>query len=65
LIISRDIILIGIKQKLSKSLDWFQKKTKAEHAFQVCMDLDYIEADCFAVKTPVKISVMNLLMVLV
>ena len=53
------------KQALSKHLTWFQEKTGAKHAFQVCMDLDYVDADCFDSQNPIKIPVENLLMKLV
>ena len=38
--------------KLSPSLFYFKEQTEAEHAFQVVFDMPYIEADCFAEKTP-------------
>ena len=53
------------RQAISKHLHWFQQKTKAKHAFQVCMDLDYVDADCFEHTQPIKISAENLLMRLV
>lgn len=53
------------KQPLNKHLGWFQEKTGAEHAFQVVMDMPYVEVDCFAARTPLKVSAENLLMRLV
>lgn len=53
------------KQALSKHLAWFQEKTGAEYAFQLVLNLPYVDADCFAVRTPVKVPVENLLMRLV
>lgn len=53
------------KQAISKHLDWFLKRTKAKHAFQVCMDLNYVHADCFEHTQPIKISAENLLMRLI
>ncbi len=50
---------------INKHLGWFQKKTGAQHAFQLAMDLPYVEADCFAAEKPTKIPVENLLMRLV
>ncbi|MBR4612235.1 MAG: ATP-binding protein [Kiritimatiellae bacterium] len=38
---------------LSPTLAYFQQATKARHAFQVVLDLPYIEADCFLRTTPV------------
>jgi predicted AAA+ superfamily ATPase len=37
---------------LSPHLEHFQKQTAAKHAFQVSMDADYVEADCFTHHTP-------------
>lgn len=53
------------KKELNKNLAWFQKKTGAKHAFQVVMDLPYVEADCFAHKQAVKIPVESFLMQLI
>jgi len=50
---------------INKHLGWFQEKTGAQHAFQLIMDLPYVEADCFATEKPTKIPVENLLMRLV
>ncbi len=44
--------LVEVKQsdgKLSKSLDYFQRQIKAPLAFQVVFEMDYVNADCFAV----------------
>jgi len=41
------------KTALSKSLAWFQSQTRTEHAFQVAMDLDFIERDCFELNKPI------------
>ena len=46
---------------LNPNLAWFQDKTHAEHAFQVCMNMTFVEADCFSVKTPVKVPALTLL----
>ena len=43
----------GGKRKLSKSLEYFQKQTGAKHAFQVAMDLDFVERSCFEIETPI------------
>ena len=50
---------------INKHLGWFQKKTGAQHAFQLAMDLPYVNADCFAQKQPVKIPVESFLMQLI
>jgi len=38
---------------LSPHLAYFQQQTEARHAFQVAMDSDYVEADCFSRTDPV------------
>ena len=48
-------------QKLSPALSHFQQQTGAPHAFQVSMDLDYVEADCFSLTTPVIVPAKTLL----
>jgi len=52
-------------QTMNKHLYWAQQKTGAQHAFQVVMDLPFVDADCFAFEEPVKIPVESLLMLLV
>lgn len=38
---------------ISKALRYFHQHTKAEHAFQLVFDADYVDADAFAEKRPV------------
>ncbi len=52
-------------QAINKHLAWFQEKTGAQHAFQLVMDLPYVDADCFATEKPTKVPVESLLMRLV
>jgi predicted AAA+ superfamily ATPase len=43
--------LVEVKQsdqKISKSLEYFQHQLEAPLAFQVVLDMDYVDADCFA-----------------
>ena len=43
--------LVEVKQhdqSISRALGYFQKQLKAPHAFQVVLDADYVDADCFA-----------------
>jgi hypothetical protein len=35
-------------ERLSPSLAYSQEQTDAPHAFQVVLDADYVQADCFA-----------------
>ena len=62
-------ILVEVKSAenapLSQQLSLFQEKTQAEHAFQVAMDFEYVEADCFSVKKPVKVPAKTFLSQLV
>lgn len=41
------------KAKLSSNLARFKEKTGAHHALQVAMDLDFVDADCFAAQNPI------------
>ena len=38
---------------LSPHLAYFQKQTGARHAFQISMDADYVDADCFSHTDPI------------
>lgn len=38
--------------ELSDSLRYFQKQTKAPHAFQVAMDMEFVDRDCFKQSKP-------------
>ncbi len=67
-LVSRDgspWFLVEVKQSesapLNPHLAWFQDKTGAEHAFQVYLQGEVVEADCFSVKRPVKVSASTLL----
>jgi len=53
------------KQSLNKNLFYFQKKTGAQHAFQVAFDLEFIAQDCFSVKKPVIVPATTFLSQLV
>jgi predicted AAA+ superfamily ATPase len=50
---------------LSKSLSYFQEITEAKHAFQVVVDADYSNVDCFETTRPVKVAAINFLSQLV
>ena len=43
-------------KKLSPSLAYFQAATSARHAFQIVLDLPYVDSDCFAYERPVVVS---------
>ncbi len=46
----RPWFLVEVKQKeekISKALSYFQERLKAPFAFQVVLELDYVNADCF------------------
>lgn len=53
------------KANLSPHLSVFQEKTGAEHALQVAMDADYVDADCFTVQRPVIVPAKTFLSQLV
>jgi hypothetical protein len=46
---------------LSPHLDYFQQQTRARHAFQVSMNAEYVEADCFTRHTPTIVPARTLL----
>ena len=43
------------KRGLNPNLDYFHELLKTDHAFQVALDLDYVERDCFSVNQPVRV----------
>jgi len=45
---------------LNPNLKWFQDKTGAEFAFQIYLDGEGENADCFSVHKPVKVSAVSL-----
>ena len=56
------LVEVKIKEtSLSPSLAYFQGQTKAEHAFEVVMNLAHQEADCFRVPRPVPVPARTLL----
>jgi len=42
----------GGRAHLAPALHRFQEQTSSTHAFQVVMDLDFVDRDCFEAKTP-------------
>jgi len=54
-----------MKATLNPHLAWFQAKTGAEYAFQVAMDGEFVEADCFQQTVPVKVPARTFLAQLV
>ena len=49
----------------SKQLHYFQRQTGAAHAFQVALDMQYVERDCFAHHDPITVPARTLLSQLV
>lgn len=49
------------EQALSPSLAHFQSETKAEHAFQVVIDLPFVAANCFAHRQPMVVPAKTFL----
>lgn len=49
------------KSSLSPNLFWFQKKTGARHCFQVCMNMPFVNQDCFKFQNPIKVPVSTFL----
>ena len=50
---------------LSNSMDYFQKQTKAPHAFQVVMDAEFVESNCFEHQAPIIVPAKTFLAQLV
>jgi predicted AAA+ superfamily ATPase len=50
---------------LSESLRIFQEKTKAKHAFQVVINMPYVDMDCFSCTTPMIVPAKTFLSQLV
>jgi hypothetical protein len=48
-------------QGLNPALGYFQKRIKAEHAFQVVLDLPYAEIDCFEYHDPTVVPALTFL----
>ncbi len=61
--------LVEVKQSqhagMSQGLYHFQEQTKAGHAFQVVLDMDYVAKDCFSYTSPVIVSMKTFLSQLV
>lgn len=51
----------GDENRISRSLEIFQKQTQAEHAFQVVMDMDYVPVNCFSYHEPIIVPAKTLL----
>ena len=48
-------------KRISKNLEIFQKQTEAQHAFQVVIDMPYVDVDCFAYHDPIIVPAKTLL----
>lgn len=46
-------VKLSNNKEISPHLKLFQEQLAAEHAFQVVMNLPYVNKDCFSVKTPI------------
>jgi uncharacterized protein len=60
--------LVEVKQansSINKNLAYFQKQIKAKHAFQLIIDADFIDIDCFTYDYPVKVPAKTFLSQLV
>lgn len=56
--------LVEVKKadkNLSPALGYFQQKTGAPHAFQVVIDMPFVDADCFAHNSPTVVPARTLL----
>jgi hypothetical protein len=55
----------GAGRKISPALSYFQKLTGATHAFQIAIDAEYVDADCFCEMRPIEVPAITLLSQLV
>ncbi len=53
------------KRTLNPSLEYYKEKLQVDHAFQVALDLDFVERDCFSIKKPARVPAKTLLSQLV
>ena len=47
--------------RISPQLENFQQQTGAKHAFQVVMNMDYVDVDCFSHNKPIIVPAKTLL----
>ena len=52
-------------QRISPHLEHFQSQIKAPHAFQVALNMAYVDKDCFGINTPIIVPAMTFLSQLV
>jgi len=52
-------------QRLHQNLEYFQTRTGAKHAFEVVMDADFVDADCFEATFPIRVPARTFLSQLV
>ena len=53
------------EKQLSPALAYFQQQTGAAHAFQVVLEADHVQADCFAAGRPLVVPARTFLSQLV
>ena len=51
----------GLSPVVPEALAFFQERTGTAHAFQVVMDAEYGEYDCFAIHSPKVVSAKTFL----
>jgi len=47
--------------RLAPELGYFQAQTAASHAFQVVVELDHVDVDCFSYARPIVVPMRTLL----
>lgn len=61
--------LVEVKQgennRISNHLILYQQQTNAKHAFQVVIDMDYVDMDCFSYEEPIIVPAKTFLSQLV
>ena len=56
---------LSANNRISSNLEYFQKQLQCPHAFNVVMNLDYVDQDCFKYNTPITVPVSTFLSQLV
>jgi predicted AAA+ superfamily ATPase len=49
------------KKGISKNLQYFQSLIGAQHAFQISIEADFVDADCFEIPYPVRVPARTFL----
>lgn len=54
-------VKLNHQSQMSPALKYFQQATKAPHAFQVCLEMPYVNKNCFAYNEPIQVPASTFL----